>query len=182
MFNKTREFKRGKRAGKNGQLYPFIDLANERFGRLVALRVCDKDNNRHLKWECVCDCGTIKNIAGTSLIQGYTMSCGCYHRETKSKNNRKHGKSNSKIYRVWRGMFTRCYGNEIKYEKNYKGEYSFVIDGVILIFFMKICHQHIKRGCLWIELTTTVTTAQKTVDGQHLLCRQIIGQRAGTIP
>lgn len=113
--------------GENGQMYPYLDLTNERFGRLVALKISGRDKNRHLMWECVCDCGNIKNIAGTSLIEKYTTSCGCYHRETKSKYNKKHGKSGHKIYKVWLSMKSRCYGNDKKYEKNYKGR-IFVCD------------------------------------------------------
>lgn len=112
---------------KRGRKYRYKDLSNIRFGRLIALKRIKTDKNRHAMWECICDCGNIKLIAGTSLLEGHTMSCGCYQKEVIGKSGITHGKSNSKIYRVWRGMISRCYGNDIKYEKRYKGR-IFVCD------------------------------------------------------
>lgn len=117
-----RNFKKGGLKGKNGRLYPFTDITNERFGRLVALKINGKDRNRHLMWECICDCGAIKIVAGTSLVEGYTMSCGCYYKEVAGKMNFIHGKCSTKIYGVYKGMLYRCYGNEKRYEKHYKGK------------------------------------------------------------
>jgi len=116
-----RIFRKGKLRGENGQNYPFSDLTNERFGRLVAIQISGRDKNRHLMWECVCDCGGIKFVAGTSLIEGYTVSCGCYQKEAIIRSRTIHGKSNTPLYYVWRGIINRCYGNEKKYEKTYKG-------------------------------------------------------------
>ncbi len=107
---------------KRGRKYRYKDLTNVRFGRLIALIRIKTDKNRHAMWECICDCGNTKLIAGTSLIEGYTQSCGCYQKEALSKSATKHGKSNTKMYNVYRGMIARCYGNERKYEKRYKGK------------------------------------------------------------
>lgn len=126
-MTEKRVFKRSKIKGGNGRMYSFNDLTNERFGRLVALGINGKDKNRHLMWECVCDCGSVKDVAGTSLVEGYTMSCGCYHGEAISKSKTTHGKCKTKLYYVYRGMIGRCYGNEKKYQKLYKGK-RFVCD------------------------------------------------------
>jgi hypothetical protein len=115
------------RSGRNGQNYRYADLTSVRFGRLIALRIVETDKSRHLKWECVCDCGNIKVTAGTSLLQGQTLSCGCLFKEVVSANKKTHGKSGHKIYKVYRGMLTRCYGSLRKYEKRYKGK-IFVCD------------------------------------------------------
>lgn len=105
--------------GKNRR-YNFNDLTSIRYGRLVALEAVGKDKNRHIMWECVCDCGNKKIIAGTSLMSGYTISCGCYQKEVIGKSGITHGKSNTKLYNVYRGMIGRCYGKDRKYEKRYK--------------------------------------------------------------
>ena len=34
-----------------------IDLADERFGRLVALRACDRRKDGRMRRLCICDCG-----------------------------------------------------------------------------------------------------------------------------
>lgn len=71
--------------------YPFIpenihiakcarprDLTGQRFTALVAKRVVGKHHSGSLLWECVCDCGNIKNAPTGRLVNGKTHSCGCY--------------------------------------------------------------------------------------------------------
>ncbi|MCL2321772.1 MAG: hypothetical protein FWC47_06665 [Oscillospiraceae bacterium] len=68
----------------------FKDITNERFGRLVAIRMTDKrskDNN--IIWECVCDCGNVVEVPSTYLRKGYTKSCGCLHRDIAAQNGKK---------------------------------------------------------------------------------------------
>lgn len=62
-----------------------IDLVGKRFGRLVV--VSRAENNRHggTVWNCKCDCGGAKSIAGKSLRVGETQSCGCLQRENGMK-------------------------------------------------------------------------------------------------
>jgi hypothetical protein len=59
-------------------------------------------------WNCVCSCGNEIAVRASSLQTENTRSCGCLHRETTSKTFRKHGKSRSKEYQVWRTMKKRC--------------------------------------------------------------------------
>lgn len=60
-----------------------IDLTGMRFGRLVVeKRVGDRYNQ--VFWHCKCDCGNEKDICGSSLKRGDTVSCGCYNREISS--------------------------------------------------------------------------------------------------
>lgn len=54
-----------------------IDLVGRRFGRLVVLSHCDNKRCQGARWNCVCDCGKSKVIAGSSLKGGLTKSCGC---------------------------------------------------------------------------------------------------------
>lgn len=59
----------------------YRDLTGEKFGRLMVLkRSKDKITPKgvHYKmWDCLCDCGTRKDILENSLIRGKTKSCGC---------------------------------------------------------------------------------------------------------
>lgn len=39
------------------------------------------------KWNCICECGAIKDIYSNSLTSGASTSCGCYRRTLLSQNN-----------------------------------------------------------------------------------------------
>lgn len=90
-----------------------IDLAGKRFGRLVALSVSHVVNRRY-HWNCGCDCGNSKVVAGADLKWGKTKSCGCFRREFVRKAKSKHGHANkgkvSRTYRSWQMMHRRCEG------------------------------------------------------------------------
>lgn len=52
-----------------------------------------------------CDCGTTKRVSRGNLTSGEVSSCG----DSLCRGQLKHGGSNSKEYRAWIGMKTRCY-------------------------------------------------------------------------
>lgn len=54
-----------------------IDLTNQNFGRLTVLKENGKDSKGKILWSCQCSCGTIKDIRGSDLRSGKTLSCGC---------------------------------------------------------------------------------------------------------
>ena len=84
------------------------NLVGRTFGRLVVLSKA-KDyispkGMRNRKWVCKCTCGTLKEVAQTSLTSGDTKSCGCLFKEL----NTKHGKTGSRLHRVWVGIRQRA--------------------------------------------------------------------------
>lgn len=84
----------------------YTDIKGKRFGRLVALEYIG-----HSMWRCKCDCGTVKDIAFNSLNKGYTVSCGCYHKEVcsnKLAHNRTHNMAESPEFNIWSMMKNRC--------------------------------------------------------------------------
>ena len=90
-----------------------INLTGARFGRLVVLQ---RDNDtvtpngkKRVKWLCRCDCGNTVSVRSDSLRNGLTTSCGCLNRENCSKINYIHGKSKTRLHKVWRSMKDRCY-------------------------------------------------------------------------
>lgn len=93
----------------------FRDLANCRFGRLVAVAYEGKGKGGRSLWLCVCACGKEKIVNSNSLLTGNTRSCGCLRKEA-AKNNLsctpktpiKHGMISSLTYASWRGMRDRC--------------------------------------------------------------------------
>lgn len=56
----------------------------DRVGRWTVLREVRK--NGRLYYECRCDCGTVREIAGYSLKNGDSQSCGCLRRELQFEN------------------------------------------------------------------------------------------------
>src|SRR5262245_49685095 len=80
------------------------DLAGVRFGRLRAIRPMGSNKRYNAIWECVCDCGGIKRTTAHRLISGKTQSCGCLQKERTST----HGRSRTRLYRLWIKMRGRC--------------------------------------------------------------------------
>ncbi|HHX62134.1 MAG TPA: AP2 domain-containing protein [Epulopiscium sp.] len=62
-----------------------IDLAGQRFGRLIVIKETEERRGGDIIWQCQCDCGNIKGIRGYSLRRGDTKSCGCFRREKLKK-------------------------------------------------------------------------------------------------
>lgn len=54
-----------------------IDLAGQRFGKLLVLERVENTWDGRARWKCKCDCGTIKETTGEALRRGDVLSCGC---------------------------------------------------------------------------------------------------------
>lgn len=101
-----------------------IDLTGRNFGRLTVIERVENDARRNSRWLCRCECGKEKIVLGYSLKNGNTTSCGCYARvlssERLKKDNyqTKHGKRNTRLYRIYAHMKERCYNeNAIRYDR-----------------------------------------------------------------
>lgn len=90
----------------------FKDIAGQKFGRLTAIECVGTDKNKRALWKCKCECGNEVVVIGKSLRIGNTKSCGCFNIESSTdrivKLNTKHGKSHTRLFRVWTSMITRC--------------------------------------------------------------------------
>lgn len=95
----------------------FKNLSGQRFARLLCLHPVEIRKNRHVVYECICDCGTTKMVTSSNLKSDHTTSCGCWMREATSKANRRHGRSKTPAYRRWCQMIQRCH---CEYAQNYK--------------------------------------------------------------
>lgn len=69
------------------------------------------------KATCKCECGTIKDFWLCDIEKGKIKSCGCLRYKNLSERNTKHGKCGTRIYRIWRGIISRC---EIKTATSYE--------------------------------------------------------------
>lgn len=93
-----------------------------KYGRLLVLsQDAVRDNDRSIRWKCLCDCGKTITINGAHLRTGNTESCGCYFRERAKQANTKHGQNGSKLYMVWVEMRQRCQNPKADNYSNYGG-------------------------------------------------------------
>lgn len=91
-------------------------LDGKRFGRVVVLHRLDNG-----KLLCKCDCGKEFEAHRSNITSGRQVSCGCYARELNAKRMTTHGLSDTKLYRVWRGIVTRCTNPNCKSFPDYGG-------------------------------------------------------------
>ena len=100
-----------------------VDITGQRFGRLVVLgRNMEKQGeNRHLMWDCICDCGNRTTVSGLHLKDGHTKSCGCLAAESLRTRSITHGKSKTALYHVFLTMHSRCDNPNTKSYHRYGG-------------------------------------------------------------
>jgi len=95
-----------------------IDLTNNRFGLLIAVKKVDHlqtYSRPRVSWLCRCDCGTEKVVIADSLRAGLVTSCGCQKAERcrelgKSRKTHGHfaGSKASPTMNTWKKMISRC--------------------------------------------------------------------------
>jgi hypothetical protein len=72
-------------------------------------------------FECLCECGNVKNIRLTHLIDGKIISCGCYRIENTRLKSTIHGLWNHYLHDTWMGMKQRCLNPNHKFYSYYGG-------------------------------------------------------------
>lgn len=120
-----------------------VDLTGQRFGKLVVLgrtenRITPKGKSL-VRWKCQCDCGRETDSDSWSLTHGKKTSCGCTAHDLLSASMRrtherhpeiaknfksiitKNGESQTRLYKIWRGMKSRCNDVGCAGYKNYGG-------------------------------------------------------------
>lgn len=96
----------------------FKDLTGMQFGEWTVLELSGKDKYNQRLWKCKCSCGAISEVTSRSLTGGYSKSCRDCAYKKNGENQKKHGMSRSRIYRIYRGVLNRCYN-----KNNYAFEY-----------------------------------------------------------
>lgn len=89
------------------------DLIGNTYGRLTVIEKDILNPKTGSYWICKCDCGKIKSIKGYNLVHNIVQSCGCINREISTT----HGKSGTRLYRIYIDMKRRCY---LPANKNFK--------------------------------------------------------------
>ena len=90
------------------------DSAGMRFGRLTVTEFIGTNRNGQAMVNCLCSCGTSKDILASSLKGGLTQSCGCFRIEKTTERVLTHGHSRNgrpaRILAIYRAMLNRCHG------------------------------------------------------------------------
>lgn len=105
------------------------DLTGKKFGRLTVLyRLYNYHKRDSVYWICMCDCGNLVEVSGANLKKNNTKSCGCFQKETAAKRFTKHNKSNTRLYKTYNEMKSRCYNKNDKDYQYYGGRGIAVCD------------------------------------------------------
>lgn len=87
---------------------PLIDLTGLRYGRLTVIARAAGNKRGHALWMCKCDCGNECVVQSQNLRRGITKSCGCYASDMRAIANTIHGGYGTRLYRIWKGVLSRC--------------------------------------------------------------------------
>lgn len=102
-----------------------LDLAGQRFGRLVAQSTSEGTAKNRRRWLCACDCGKQHSVRTASLVNGSVQSCGCWKNEKSGERfTRYEGRlsiTDHYLYRVWIGIRYRCERQKHPSYKHYGG-------------------------------------------------------------
>lgn len=61
------------------------DMVGKVFGKLTVVRFSHIDYRREAIWECLCECGNMRQVAGSLLRDGRTKNCGNHKRQVSPK-------------------------------------------------------------------------------------------------
>ena len=99
-----------------------------KFGKLTIVKEVEpyfnSSGQSYRKFECLCDCGEVKNILLQHLVCGRSTSCRCGQLESATK----HGYRNHTLYSIYEMMLNRCYNKNNKDYHNYGGRGISVCD------------------------------------------------------
>jgi hypothetical protein len=102
---------------------PVDDLTGQKIGRWKVIRRVENNKNGNSRYECECECGTIKPVDRSSLTSGESISCGCFQKEQAAERGRerwfKHGLCGTPEYEAWRGIARRTTNPNDKAYKDY---------------------------------------------------------------
>lgn len=97
-------------------------ITGEKYGRLTVMYkkgVHRFPNGKTTTiWHCKCECGKEKDVYAQNLGKS-VKSCGCLGDENRHKGI--HNSSNTRLFRIWGNMKSRCYNPNRDAYKNYGG-------------------------------------------------------------
>lgn len=85
------------------------------YGMLKVLKLEKRKNVNY--FYCFCECTNTKWIKAYCVVEGETLSCGCFREICLKLKCGKYQNKNERLYSIWREMKNRCYN---KTRKDYK--------------------------------------------------------------
>lgn len=89
------------------------DVKGKQFGRLTATGKIEyrskSDGTKTPFIECICSCGKLHFTNYYSAKRGDAKSCGCFQQEIRETMHITHNGSKTRLYRIWKNLFRRCY-------------------------------------------------------------------------
>ena len=109
-----------------------IDLTGQRFGRWTVLYKSDKRNaGGAIYWHCKCDCGIEKEVLGTSLRQGTSLSCGAHSNISKGNEKIKNILAEANVPLETEVKYPTCKDiKELPFDFRVDGKYLIEYDGI----------------------------------------------------
>jgi hypothetical protein len=102
-----------------------IDLAGQRFGRLMVMRRGPSAKAGDVRFWCECDCGrACVLVTSSNLRHGHSQSCGCQRNEicaAKCRERTRHGATGTPEHEAWRSSRQRCLNSNHRAFKHYGG-------------------------------------------------------------
>ena len=114
--------------------HKFKNISGQKFGKLTVIKLHKRNNRKVILWLCKCDCGNEAVRDGENLKnKQHISSCGCLVAELAKITSTKHGKTKTRIYRIWSNAKQMCSNPKNTKYYNY-GEKGIKIYNKWLIF------------------------------------------------
>lgn len=102
-----------------------LQIAGERYGRLVAIERVAPHASGYTQWSFRCDCGVVTTKPVRDIRLGKIESCGCLLIEKRKVAHRSHGHTSGGAetpeYRCWKAVIARCCSPDRKDWHRYGG-------------------------------------------------------------
>lgn len=87
-----------------------INLTGKQFGSWTVLGRAER-RGAQPRWDCRCECGVERAVAGSNLRSGASTNCGCKRTPAEKHGHaRRGGSGKTRTYRIWKNMISRCHG------------------------------------------------------------------------
>ena len=145
------------------------ECLGKKYGRLLVIsfneEVTKSHNNKHIYYNCECDCGNKTIVTKEGLKSGNTKSCGCLQREFAKSAFITHGatvnRENPRLYRIWKNMKNRCNNPNGQDYKYYGGR------GITVCSEWNYDYDTFKKWALSSGYENTLTIDRIDTDGNY---------------